>query len=352
MQPLPSESLGETALRNVKAHPYVVGAGAVLALLAISVLANAKLAKTAERDNPPIGRFVEVDGVRIHYLDRGEGDPLVLLHGSGSMIQDFECSGLVDLATQKYRVLAFDRPGYGYSERPRRKLWNPEEQAKLISHALKQIGVSRALVLGHSWGASVAIALALNHPQLVSGLVLASGYYYPSARADVLALSAPALPVIGNVIRYSISPIISRIIWPLIMRRIFEPASIPDKFARFPKEMALRPSQIQASAAESALLIPNAFATRARYEELSMPVIIIAGEEDQLVNIENQSARLHRELPGSVLHRISRSGHMVHQTATEAVMGAIDEAAQARHEPQPSKPISFPFSKMPKLRPV
>ncbi len=337
---LRTATLTQTALRNIKAHPYVVGAGGVVALLVISAIANAKLAKTAERNNPPTGRFLEVDGVQIHYLDQGEGEPLVLLHGSGSMFQDFQCSGLIDLASQKYRVLAFDRPGYGYTERPRSKLWNPEEQAKLISRALRQIGVSRAIVLGHSWGASVAMAMALNDPQLVSGLVLASGYYYPTVRADVLALSAPAVPVIGDVIRYSISPIISRVIWPLIMRRVFGPARIPEKFAGFPKEMAIRPSQIQASAAESAMLIPNAYATRRRYTELSMPVIIIAGQEDQLVDTETQSARLHRELPRSVLHRISQAGHMVHQSATEAVMGALDGAAQSpeNHGPRPSIP--------------
>jgi pimeloyl-ACP methyl ester carboxylesterase len=336
LQPLPSGSLAQTALRNLKAHPYVVGAGAVAALLAISALANAKLAKTAERDNQPKGRFLKVKGVRIHYLDRGEGEPLVLLHGSGSMTQDFECSGLLDLASQKYRVLAFDRPGYGYSERPRTKLWNPEEQANLISDALEQIGVSRAVVLGHSWGASVAMALALNHPQLVKGLVLASGYFYPSIRTDVLVLSAPTVPVIGDVIRYSISPIVSRMIWPLMLRRVFAPASVPDKFEGFPKEMAFRPSQIRASAAESAMMIPNAYVTQSLYKELSMPVIIIAGERDQLVDIESQSARLHRELPRSVLRRIPHTGHMVHQTATEAVMAAIDEAAEAGDEGRPA----------------
>ncbi len=157
LQPLASEGLTQTASRNLKAHPYVVGAVALAVLLTVSALVNAKLAKAAERNNPPTGRFLEVHGVRVHYLDRGEGEPLVLLHGSGSMIQDFECSGLVDLASQKYRVLAFDRPGYGYTERPRRKLWNPEEQAELISDALEQLGVSRAAVLGHSWGASVDI---------------------------------------------------------------------------------------------------------------------------------------------------------------------------------------------------
>jgi pimeloyl-ACP methyl ester carboxylesterase len=87
-------------------------------------------------------------------------------------------------------------------------------------------------------------------------------------------------------------------------------------------------------------MIPNAYATQSRYKELSIPIIIIAGQEDQLVDIESQSARLHRELPHSELRRISRTGHMVHQTATEAVMGAINEAAEASgdHGRIPARP--------------
>ena len=70
-------------------------------------------------------------------------------------------------------------------------------------------------MLGHSWGASVAVSLALKYPQMVGGLVLASGYYYPTVRADVVALSGPAIPVIGDILRYTLSPIISRLMWPL-----------------------------------------------------------------------------------------------------------------------------------------
>jgi pimeloyl-ACP methyl ester carboxylesterase len=304
----------------------------VFALLAISAVVNARQAKKAERDNPPIGRFVEIDGVRVHYLERGEGQPLVLLHGNGGMIQDFESSGLIDLAAQRYRVIAFDRPGFGYSERPRDVIWTPQQQAELLSRALHEIGVSHAVVVGHSWGASVAVALGLNHPQLVRGLVLASGYYYPSFRADVLTLSAPATPVVGDVIRYAISPILSRVMWPLMLHKMFGPAPVPRKFARFPKEMTFRPSQIRASAAESALMIPDAFAWRAHYEELRTPVVIIAGTEDRVVDTADQSARLHEELPQSRFHRIAGAGHMIHQTATEKVMAAIDEVARGERD--------------------
>jgi pimeloyl-ACP methyl ester carboxylesterase len=183
----------------------------------------------------------------------------------------------------------------------------------------------------------VAVALALRYPRLVEALVLVSGYYYPTPRPDVLALGLPAIPLLGSIIRYSISPIVSRLMWPQVVKKLFSPQREPAKFKQFPKEMTFRPSQVRAAAAESALMVPAAYSSSARYGELKMPVVIVVGEEDQLVDIEKQSARLHHEVPQSAMHRIPRAGHMVHQTATEKVMGAINEAAQART----SEPNSF-----------
>lgn len=303
--------------------------GLAVAGLVASAFVNHRLARQAERDTPPAGRFLTVDGTRLHYVERGSGDPIVMLHGNGSMIQDFESSGLVDLAAQDHRVIAFDRPGYGHSDRPRRRVWTPEAQADVIHAALTRLGIERATVLGHSWGCSVAVALAHKYPQSVGGLVLASGYYYPTARADVFGMAGPAVPLVGDVMRYTISPILARLMWPLLMRKIFGPQPVPDKFSGFPKAMALRPSQIRASAAESALMIPDAAAYRAIYSTLGMPVAIIAGAEDRLVDTERQSARLHREIPQSTFDRVPGAGHMIHQTATEAVMAAIRKVAPA-----------------------
>jgi pimeloyl-ACP methyl ester carboxylesterase len=235
---------------------------------------------------------------------------------------------LIDLAAKNYRVIVFDRPGFGHSARPRNVVWTPAAQAELINSALNQLGVSEALVLGHSWGASVAAALALKYPTLVQGLVLASGYYYPTLRPDVVALSAPAAPFVGDVLRYTLAPIVSRLMWPLLMAEIFGPQSPPKKFGGFPKGMALRPSQIRASAAEAALMIPDAFSFRNEYANLKMPVVIVAGEQDRLIDINSQSARLHREIPQSSFHRIPGNGHMIHQTATDVVMSAVDEASK------------------------
>jgi len=312
-----------------QAHPYVVAAAATVGALAVSALVNRHLAKNAEFNNPPAGRILEVNGVRLHYVERGSGAPLVLLHGNGSMIQDFESSGLIDLAAKNYRVIVFDRPGFGHTDRPRNVVWTPSAQAELIRHALERLNVSNATVLGHSWGASVAVAMALKYPDLVRGLVLASGYYYPTARPDVVAMGAPALPVLGDILSHTLSPLISRAIWPLMMTKIFGPRSVPEKFAAFPKEMALRPSQIRASAAESALMIPDAFKLRSQYADLKMPVVIIAGEEDRLIDIDTQSARLHSDISQSRFHRVVGNGHMIQQTATDKVMSAIREVVSS-----------------------
>jgi pimeloyl-ACP methyl ester carboxylesterase len=223
-------------------HPYLAGAAATVTLLAIAALANVILAKKAERENPPIGKFAEIDAVRVHYAERGQGSPLVLLHGNGSMIEDFKYSGLIDLAAQKYRVIAFDRPGFGHVKGRGTRCGHPRPKRSSCRRFSSSWVYRARIVLGHSWGASVAVAMALNRPKLVRGLVLASGYYYPSARFEVVALSGPAVPLIGDLIRYTLAPIVARVMWQPLLNKIFGPAPVPRKFAGFPREMAFRPS--------------------------------------------------------------------------------------------------------------
>jgi pimeloyl-ACP methyl ester carboxylesterase len=118
----------------------------------------------------------------------------------------------------------------------------------------------------------------------------------------------------------------------MLLRKIFAPSAVPEKFEGFPEEMAVRPSQIRASAAESALMIPSAHTLEKQYRLLQMPVAIIAGAEDRLIESE-QSAHLHRDIPHSTLRCIPETGHMVHQTATGDVMAAIDLVAAQNRKP-------------------
>jgi pimeloyl-ACP methyl ester carboxylesterase len=294
-----------------------------LGLAAAAVYVNVKT-KQAEAENPPKGKFIDVDGVRLHYVEHGSGEPLVLLHGNGITASDFEASGLLQRAAEEYRVIAFDRPGFGYSERPRTTIWTPEAQARLLHKALQQIGVDNPVVVGHSWGTLVALSMALEFPQDVRGLVLMSGYYYPSVRLDVTVMSQPAIPIIGDLMRYTISPLLSRLIWPLAVKRIFSPAEVPESFKRLPVWMMLRPSQLRASAADTALMIPAAIKLNKRYEELSVPVKVLAGDGDKLISPKHNSMRLDDALPSSTIQMEQGQGHMLHYAKVDDIMAAID----------------------------
>jgi pimeloyl-ACP methyl ester carboxylesterase len=307
--------------------PLLVGSAAAAGA---TVFYNRKRTDEAERDTPPIGQFLTVHGVRLHYIERGSGDPVVLIHGNGTMIQDFLVSGIVDRLARNHRVIVFDRPGYGYSTRPR-GLWTPRAHAKLFAAALEQLGVKGATVLGHSWGTLVAVALALESPDLVRSLVLASGYYYPTLRADTFLFSPPAIPGVGDAMRYTISPLIARAILPVLVKQMFAPAEVTRRFdERFPKEMMHRPLQLRAAAEDAALMTPSVVELKEHYRELSMPLTIITGADDQIADVGRQSERLHRELPHSELIVLPGLGHMVHHLDPQAVAGAIEQAAAPR----------------------
>ncbi len=289
--------------------------------------------RQAEQDNPPQGKFIEVDGVRLHYLERGVGPTLVLLHGNGVYTEDFVTSGLLERAAGHYRVIAFDRPGFGYSERPRSTVWTPDKQAALLLKALAQLGVESSIVAGHSWGTMVALAMALQEPDAVRGLVLLSGYYYPSVRLDVVRASPPAVPVIGDLLRYTVSPLTTRLLWPLASKKMFSPMPVAERFRRFPVWMALRPQQLRASAAEGALMVPAALALSKRYAELKVPAVILAGTQDKIVNCGHNSERLHERLANSQLELEPGVGHMTHYAHPDKVMAAIDAIAAQVGEP-------------------
>ena len=301
----------------------------VVVVLLVLAIGNFVFSVVAERRNPPIGTFTECEGVRLHYLDRGDPTApcVVLFHGNGSMIQDFTISGLVDLLARRNRVLCFDRPGFGYSQRPRSRIWTATAQAALFVKALNQLGVRNPVVLGHSWGALVAIALGVRNDYPVRGLVLASGYYFPTWRWDVWMMSGPAIPVLGDLVRYTIGPILSWAILPMAFRKLFAPRSVPRDFkTRFPASLTLRPKQLRAAAEESAFLIPMAAKFQSHYPSIQCPVHFFHGTADQIIE-PDQARYLHRALPGSVLHLVEDAGHMVTYADGAGIAEAVDAVA-------------------------
>jgi pimeloyl-ACP methyl ester carboxylesterase len=308
-------------------------AGAVA--LGSLALANHAIARRSERKHPPEGSFLVVDGVRLHYSDRGTGTPVVLIHGNAVTGDDWNTSGVAELLLHTHRVIIFDRPGFGYSERPRGRLWTAAQQAELLHKALLQLGAERPVVVGHSWGTLVALALAVRHQADIAGLVLLSGYYFWTARPDVVMVAPAALPVLGDILRYTVSPILGWLQMPLLKWAMFSPAGVPRRFqAEYSPAMALRPSQIRATSVDGALMIPGALNLRRHYKTLTLPVVIIAGDGDKIV-FKRRSKQLRDSIPGSRLEIVKGAGHMVHHVATRQVARAVESVTQPCLVPQP-----------------
>jgi pimeloyl-ACP methyl ester carboxylesterase len=303
-------------------------AGSVAAA-SLGVAAWAALrARRAERDHPPVGRFIDVDGVRLHYIDEGEGPVIVLLHGNLVMLQDYVASGLFDRLAQRHRVIAFDRPGFGFSERPRDRAWTPQAQAALFQQALKRMGLTRAVVVGQSLGCLAALSMALDPRIDIRGLALISGYFYPSARFDVLLTAPAAIPVIGDVMRYTVSPIAARLMINPNLRLMFAPQPVPDVFREMlPRELLLRPSQMRAIGEDAGYMVPAAHDLSRRYGEVSVPVRIFAGQDDTIVDADSQSGRLHEDIARSTITVVPNRGHMLHYDEAGRIADAIEAMA-------------------------
>lgn len=294
-----------------------------LATLAVSNWVVSRKVRQAERAHPATGKFIEVDGIRLHYVESGSGEPVVLLHGNGAMAEDFTLSGLPEALSVQHRVIVFDRPGYGYSERPRTRKWTAQAQAKLLHQATQKLGIQRSIVLGHSWGTLVALAWALEFPDDVRGLALLSGYYYTSMRPDTKLLAAPALPLIGTLMRHTLSPLSGRLLWPALSKQIFSPREVAPRFQSFPRWLSLRPGQLLASAEESWMMVPAAKALSPHYRKLKMPLLIMAGSGDLIAKPQHNAVRLHDELPHSLLRLKEGVGHMIHYACPDEIVAAI-----------------------------
>ena len=311
-------------------------AATILGLAAMAAL-NTVAAKRAERAHPPQGKFVSVAGTQLHYIEKGDGPSVILLHGNQVTAEDFELSGVLDRVAKTHHVVAFDRPGFGYSERPRGTIWSVFAQAALIHKAVLQLGLEKPVVVGHSLGAMVALAYALEYPDDTSALLLLGGYYFPTLRADSALTFPTALPGLGDVLQYTVSPLLGRLIGPYFAKRVFSPSMVAPQFSE-QAGLALRPSQVGATAADANLMGPDAVQLASRYQSLTMPVTIMAGSEDKIINVEKQAERLHAMLPQSRLELMENAGHMLHYSYPDRIADEIE--ALVKKTAAPAKMIA------------
>jgi pimeloyl-ACP methyl ester carboxylesterase len=286
-----------------------------------------------EAAHPPSGSFIEVQGVRMHVAmlglagDAPGGDPaVVLIHGASGNLEDMRLA-LGERLAASHRVILIDRPGHGWSSRPDSDDYaSPARQAELVAGALEQIGVRRAILIGHSWGGAFATAFALAFPERTAGLVLLSAVTHPWPGDPGWYNKLALLPYIGPLF-------LSTCVYPLgllmahdALRSVFEPQAVPDNYMRRAAiRLVLRPKTFHSNARDLAQLKSFITAQVPHYGELDAPTVIITGDRDTMVSPQINARALAATLPRAKLVLLKDIGHMPHHAAPDVVAAAIDE---------------------------
>jgi pimeloyl-ACP methyl ester carboxylesterase len=296
-------------------------AGLIVLTLLAGAIATRVVAARIAAENPPLGRFVEIPGGRLHLMEAGPADAptIVLLHGASGSAAD-SMGALGQRLAERWRVIAFDRPGHGWSDRITPDAASPAVQAGLIRQALDRMGISRPVVVGHSFSGAVATAFALDHPDALSGLVLLSPVSHPWPGGEVTWYYGPATSWWGRIFTRTLTTPVGAYIIHGAANAVFRPQSAPrDYVERAQASLVLRPPAFEANAADVAGL--HAFVTRqsGRYGAIRVPILIVSGDADKIVWTDLHSRALEREIPGARLVVIPGMGHMPHWTAVDTI---------------------------------
>ena len=265
---------------------------------------------------------VAVDGVALNYVSAGQGRPVVMIHGNPGSHHDFTFS-LFEKLSQSYHVIAFDRPGHGYSDRPDSASTTVEVQADLICAALRKLSIEKPVLVGHSWGGSVVLAAALACGRDLSGIVLLAPAAYPNVSIERWSL-LPRVPLIGNFFVKTLTPVLGRAIVGESLKDAFHPDAVSGDYAAQSLKMWTQPERIRAWAYDESTLRASLRVLSQHYMRIDLPVVILTGADDRVVDPNDHAHPLQKAIRNSRLLVLPATGHQLPHTRPDAVSAAID----------------------------
>ena len=308
----------------------------LLVVIGLAVLAGFGLfaftawtAWRVEKGMPARGQFVDVDGARIHYIEAGSGTPILMIHGLGGQLLNFRHS-LFGKLPGTHRVVAIDRPGSGHSVRPDDADASITAQARTIAAVIDRLKLDRPLVVGHSLGGAVALALALDHPDKVAGLALLAPLTAPSDRLpDVFKGLAITSDMKRRIVAWTLAIPLSIRNSRQTLEVVFGPDPVPQDFGtKGGGLLSLRPKSF-ITASRDMVAVPGALPAYARrYEDIACPIGILFGTGDRVVDPGANGAAMAARLPNLVYRTIGDAGHMIPVTHAEAVSAFIETMAE------------------------
>lgn len=313
---------------------------ALAAVVLVLMRFTRRVEKRAEAAVPPDGQFIDIDGDRLHYVDMGSGPPIVFVHGLSGQLRNFAYLPLAELA-RTHRVVLVDRPGSGYSTRGEGHSASIPAQARTLVRFMQALGLEKPVLVGHSLGGAIALAVGLDHPEAVRALGLIAPLTHPvtqppKAFKAMAIRSAAVRRFIGRTLAVPIGMMSGKV----TLEMVFGPDRAPADFLiRGGGVLGFRSGNF-VNAANDMIAIQAVMPDMvARYPGLTVPVYVLYGRGDRVLNWQAHGEALTRANPATLL-TVVEGGHMLPVTLPEVTMGWLHEVI-AQTQPA-SAPASMP----------
>jgi pimeloyl-ACP methyl ester carboxylesterase len=293
----------------------------------------AKTARKVEAALPPRGRFMEIDGERIHYVDTGGAGPtIVMIHGLGGNLLHFDYALAAHLVTE-FRLILVDRPGSGYSTRAAGADATLTAQAAAVAKLIHALGLTRPLVVGHSLGGAISLALGLDHPDCVGALALVAPLTH--AQTEVPAIFrrlAIRTNLVRSLVAWTLATPLGILRGPMALKGVFAPEAVaPDFPLHAGGLLGLRPKAFHAASSDIVAINDVLPGYVKRYPSLGVPLGILFGTADRLLDYRTHGQAMKASCPALDLELMD-GGHMLPMTAPDRCAALIRRIAARQPE--------------------
>lgn len=308
-------------IRKVFRNATLAGLSGLASLIAFTAYESRRVEKLV----PRVGSLLEVDGLKLHVSEVGQGDPVIFLHGLGGQLRHFHA--LTESLSQSYRVISIDRPGSGYSQALESGRCGPFEQARLVGQVIRAMELDEPILVGHSLGGAVALSVALLCPDLCRGLALLAPLTHPM---DTLPEAFKGLTVEPALLRQFFA---WTVISPMarwgpkdLLEQVFSPDPIPPDFGDAAGGfLGRRPGSYLSSCHELRAIPQDLEELCRRYDEIDVPVRMLFGKSDTILDPVVQGESMKELLSDFRLTTVS-GGHMLPLTHPETTANWLLEA--------------------------
>lgn len=276
-------------------------------------LFSARVARKAEEAVPMDGRIVEAGAYRLHVAEEGKGKPLLLIHGLSAQLRSFG-RPMIDELAKNHRVIRVDRPGSGYSPPLPSGSQHLSDQADAIAALIDTLGLEQPVLVGHSLGGALSLHVAERHPGKVAALALIAPATQPVAEVPEVFRGLMIPPNLMPLVARTLAVPLGLATRNAVLRAVFAPEPVPADFdVEGGGALAIRPGNIEAASADLRQAQADAERMVARYGELNLPVAILYGREDSILDYRLHGERTAGQIPNAKLTLVD-GGHMLPYT--------------------------------------